>query len=462
MSSFSNKRLIDFVSPRTLQRLQDNFANAMGISAAIYDLQGNPITKARVNNEMLSSICGASKREAMKAVDRRKVYIYECQSGVYSFAAPIMVEGNPVAFFKGGQVRLGNPDIKMCKERSEDLDLPFDEYLEAYLGLPLFTRERLEAAAELLKMVVSTISTMAYGGASTEEELQQVTYINDLLEAEVKRQTMNLEQVKERYRLLFENAEDVIYTVSAEGILTSINSAIVKVTGYEPSEVIDRHFSEFVAPSDLDRVKASFAAILAGEKMGTSGLQFELLHKKGGTRCVELNSRGIRDFDGNLLEIEGVLRDVTGTLDSQRAIEASERKYRLLFENSSKPIFLLNRKGVCVNVNKALVSFLGYEARDSFEGKEVKSFIPSELHEEYERVAKRYFASNDFEDNPALLVLLTRAGEKKIVDVSLSMISEDLYMGIVWPRKQEPSRLARRIRTHPHFEKFKLFNILKN
>lgn len=179
--------LVELVSPRTLQRLQDTLGEAVGISSSIMDLAGKLVTKGRYNDEFLASRCHLSDVEAMKAIQRGKPHIYECQGGVYSFAAPIMVEGKPIALIKGGQVRLANPDLKVCKQRAAALGITLDQYLEHYLSLPLFTRERLMAAAELLTMVASTISSMAYAGLVAEHQMNQVIYVNELLEAEMKR-----------------------------------------------------------------------------------------------------------------------------------------------------------------------------------------------------------------------------------------------------------------------------------
>ncbi len=184
--------LTELVSPRTLQRLQDTVGEAVGISSSIMDLNGKLLTKGRYNSEFWASRCHLSDVEAMKAIQRGKPHIYECQGGVYSFASPIMVEGKAIALIKGGQVRLANPDLKVCKQRAGVLGITLDQYLEHYLSLPLFTRERLMAAAELLTMVASTISSMAYAALMAEHQIQQVIYVNELLEAEMKRRAQEL------------------------------------------------------------------------------------------------------------------------------------------------------------------------------------------------------------------------------------------------------------------------------
>jgi PAS domain S-box-containing protein len=452
--------LTELVSPRTLQRLQDNFAEALGISSVILNLEGRPITNGRFNSDFLSKNCEVGSLESLKAVERRKTHIFECQSGIFSFAAPIMVEGRPVGLIKGGQVRLGNPDLKLCKLRAEQLNVSFDYFLEEYLNLPLFNRDRLSAAADLLGMMASTISTMAYAGLSAEEEIQQVTYINDLLEAEVKRKTRDLELVKERYRTLIENAEDVIYTMDNEGIMTSINPAISKVIGYDPDEIVDEHFSEFIHPDDLDRIRVSFTDIITGRKVGSSGLEFRLVHKKGGDRWVQLNSRAIRNSEGQMVEIEGIFRDITGAREAMQAMELSERKYRLLFENTSKPVFLLSKDGKCLNANTALANLLGYSEISDLENCDVRQFIPEEFVDDYEKVMKGIFMSGEVEWDGAIVVLLTKEGTKIVVDVSFTKITDDLFMGVLWHQNQKRSFLAKAVAKHRQSEK--LSRLLNN
>lgn len=66
-----------------------------------------------------------------------------------------------------------------------------------------------------------------------------------LLRRQVRRQTEVIleryereQALEERYRELFENANDVVYTADLEGRFTSVNKAVERITGYTREETL--------------------------------------------------------------------------------------------------------------------------------------------------------------------------------------------------------------------------------
>lgn len=58
-----------------------------------------------------------------------------------------------------------------------------------------------------------------------------------------------------RYRDLFLNAHDIVYSHDLNGILTSVNQAAERVTGYRPDQMIGKNFLEFIAPEYRQRAR---------------------------------------------------------------------------------------------------------------------------------------------------------------------------------------------------------------
>ena len=59
------------------------------------------------------------------------------------------------------------------------------------------------------------------------------------------------EESEERYRELFENASDIIYTHDFEGKLISINRAVERITGYSRAEALQMKMTDIIAPEYL-------------------------------------------------------------------------------------------------------------------------------------------------------------------------------------------------------------------
>jgi PAS domain S-box-containing protein len=69
---------------------------------------------------------------------------------------------------------------------------------------------------------------------------------------ELMRATESLRQSEERFRLLLENIHDyAIFMLDPEGHIISWNSGARRIKGYEPEEIIGRHFSTFYPPEAL-------------------------------------------------------------------------------------------------------------------------------------------------------------------------------------------------------------------
>jgi len=72
---------------------------------------------------------------------------------------------------------------------------------------------------------------------------------------ERKRTEEALIQSEQRFRDLFENASDVIYTADFEGNFTSRNSSGERMTGYTREEALHLNFSQVVSPETLKVVR---------------------------------------------------------------------------------------------------------------------------------------------------------------------------------------------------------------
>ena len=106
-----------------------------------------------------------------------------------------------------------------------------------------------------------------------------------------------------RYRLLIENARDLIFTMDAEARLTQINPAVERVTGFLRAELLGRRVQEIVA-----RRGEELSAGLVDEEFQTR--EIRLLTKAGTSVVLEGSVRSICK-DGAVTGYECIARDVT-------------------------------------------------------------------------------------------------------------------------------------------------------
>jgi diguanylate cyclase (GGDEF)-like protein/PAS domain S-box-containing protein len=117
-----------------------------------------------------------------------------------------------------------------------------------------------------------------------------------------------LEESEERYRELFENANDMVYTHDLEGNFTSMNRAGERLTGYTAQDVARINLTELVAPADRKRARELIAKSADGE--ATPPFEVELVTKQGRSVPVEVSMRAIV-LDERPLGVQGIARDVT-------------------------------------------------------------------------------------------------------------------------------------------------------
>ncbi len=115
---------------------------------------------------------------------------------------------------------------------------------------------------------------------------------------------------EERYRELFENANDFVFTTDLTGGFTSINKVGEKITGYSREETVQqkRSFMELAAPEHIATARS-----MIGRGVGADGPtthELEIVSKGGDRVVLEVGTRTIAQ-QGRPAEIQGIARDVT-------------------------------------------------------------------------------------------------------------------------------------------------------
>ena len=177
-----------------------------------------------------------------------------------------------------------------------------------------------------------------------------------------------LRQSEERFRLLAENAQDMIYRyrVAEPPGLEYVSPASVRITGYSPEEFYaDPEIgSKLFQPDDrllIQRKRDDPAAM-------TEPMTIRSITKSGRGIWVDLVRTPIYDDAGNLVAIEGIVRDVTERVEAQEAIRQSEESFRLLAENARDMIYryrVANPRGY-EYVSPACEKILGYTQDEIF------------------------------------------------------------------------------------------------
>lgn len=149
-----------------------------------------------------------------------------------------------------------------------------------------------------------------------------------------------------RYRALFDNANDVIYITDVRGQLLTINPAVETITGYRPSEILDRNIQEFVV---LYKSEITDPMPSLPPRLPLTNYEADILSKDGRMVTLEVSSRFLRQ-KGEPVVIYGIARDVSERLRLEAQVRHQQRLDSLGTMAS----------GIAHDFNNILTAILGY------------------------------------------------------------------------------------------------------
>jgi PAS domain S-box-containing protein len=174
-----------------------------------------------------------------------------------------------------------------------------------------------------------------------------------------------IRESEERYRQLFENANDLIYAHDLDGNYISINQAAEAVLGYSRDETLRMNMTSIIAPEQLDMVQQMMAQKLAGDVSQTV-YEVDCIRKDGTRATLEVNSSLIVK-NGEPVAVQGIARDVTERIQSREALRKSEERYRDLFENANDLIYTHDLRGNFTSLNRAGELITGYSRDEALQ-----------------------------------------------------------------------------------------------
>ncbi|KAA3615523.1 MAG: PAS domain S-box protein [Calditrichaeota bacterium] len=122
---------------------------------------------------------------------------------------------------------------------------------------------------------------------------------------------------EQKYRMLAEQASDIIWVFDIETLRTTyVSAAVERILGYTVDEVLALHIENKMPPESFARVKNILQEELQNERKNdcdpdrTRTLEIEQFHKNGQKVSVEITCRFLRNELGEPTSVIGITRDV--------------------------------------------------------------------------------------------------------------------------------------------------------
>lgn len=157
------------------------------------------------------------------------------------------------------------------------------------------------------------------------ERTAELARVNEALRAEIlerQRTEETLRASEERYRNLFDSANDMVYTHDLQGCFTSINRAAERITGYTREEALRMNIADVVVPEHLELARQMIVRKLGGE--GSTTYEIAIRTKDGRRLLVEVSSH-LTFEDGKPVGVLGIAREITERKRLEEQLRQSQR-----------------------------------------------------------------------------------------------------------------------------------------
>lgn len=187
-------------------------------------------------------------------------------------------------------------------------------------------REALSVVA-LPRRAICKVLRQAYPGADFHDDIERVMRVVEelsmtVIDAYEKRTKAAMDEraaMEKRYRLLYDRSPIMMHSIDAQGKLIEVNEEWENVLGYSRAEVLGRKSVEFMTEASRDAaVNVNIPQMLQAGYI--RDVHYQFIKKNGELVDVLISAIIVRNADGQIDRILGVLLDVTERLKGEEAV----------------------------------------------------------------------------------------------------------------------------------------------
>jgi PAS domain S-box-containing protein len=184
------------------------------------------------------------------------------------------------------------------------------------------------------------ISTSRVHGAA-DEALQTIHVLKDITDRR---------EAERRYRELFDNIQEGLFFSTPDGRFVEVNDALVRMLSYDSREEllqVDIPTQLYFSPQQREHY-----ATLMREQGSLHNFEATLRRKDGSPIHVLINAFGLYDNSGNLLQVRGLMLDVTGLRTYQSELHRERDFSAKILNNTQSLILVADTAGLISYANR--------------------------------------------------------------------------------------------------------------
>ena len=176
---------------------------------------------------------------------------------------------------------------------------------------------------------------------------------------ELRKMQRKLEESHTRYVDLYDHAPVGYFTLDRKGRILAVNRTGSRQLGVEPDALLKRPFPSFMSQDDSDLFYLHLKKVFAARCKQTCSLT--LLQENGTPFYAQFDSIPSSIGPDEKTLCKTTVTDINVRKELEEALQASETRYRRLFEAAREGILILDAEtGEITDVNPFLTEMLGY------------------------------------------------------------------------------------------------------
>lgn len=306
-----------------IQLLQDRFASATGVASIITLPDGTPITAPSNFRRLCSDIIRQSEagflnfKHSDAVIGRHHPQgpvVQPCLSGgLWDAGACITIDGIHLANWLIGQVRSEELDESSMLAYADEIGVDREEFASALKEVPTMSREQFQRVADALFILADEVSQNAWLNLQQRQLIEKQRLDRQLLQ-----------ESEERFKALSDATFGGVI-IHDQGTILECNQGLTEMTGFSYQELIGMNGLDLIAPESLETVLTNIRS--------ESSMRYEVtgVRKDGSKYPLSIKGKNVLYQGREVQVIE--FRDITALKLAGVALQRSERRYRLLFEN---------------------------------------------------------------------------------------------------------------------------------
>lgn len=233
--------------------------------------------------------------------------------------------------------------------------------------------------------------------------------------------TRQLRELEKKYRFLFENSRDMIFTLDKNGIITSFNREAELASGYDRQEVIGKSFVEVLATKGTKQMEMRrFRKRL--DTLESKPFEAVMRTRNGERRYILANSMRLEDERGEVRGLACILRDVTRRKRAEQEMKRAKYLLEKVVNNMADGVVITDNKGIITFYNEGAVEIFGHHPSDIL-GKPVLDFYVTK--KDAKKVKEMLLKSKEGKISNFETQFLSRDGKTVSVNMSATLMRDE-------------------------------------